>query len=647
KLGMSSFSGFSGQLDWEKVPYIEAKAGESIIYLEEVYPWLTSFENFPLKPEMLSGTGEIRDLFLKTTMLPGPLEVVKGHFNAVEDDIRQRLSFRNTHIKILDASLNVSGVLKDYIKGLEKTEVNISGDLGEKSTKWISKLVYLPPELTLRAPVSVSDAHLTWEKNRKTSFKGNLSVKNGPHLSLDLTETPEKVMIKDLLINDKESRASIALDFKKEEQFSFAFSGHLKRATLNRLFEKTKISYGSLEGDFQINVLIDHPGKSTAHGKLRGEHLVFPYIFKIPVKIDEISLKAEKRHIEIESATLMWKDRRIALSGDLDFSPNGFMIDMDLGTDGIEWSEIKNLADKNKEGKDVKQGEGLWDTPIKGALKIKSDYFKYDQFTWSPFNADITFSRDEIKINVTEANLCGISTPGVLKVNPQGLSLDFKPAAKNQELDFTIDCVTAGKNMATGQFDLEGIFKARGKPEELLKSLQGNFELVANEGRIYRDIILAKLFAYLNVTEAFFGKFPDFNKEGFGFHALKIKGRLQDGILKLEDAFLDGSSMDIAGKGHIDLIGKKMDLNLLVAPLKTVNRFVDKIPIVRGIFGGTLVSIPVKVKGDLEEPKVIPLSPAAVTEELLGIMKRTITLPFKVIEPVISKEKKEQNANQN
>jgi hypothetical protein len=219
---MSSFSGFSGQIDWEKTPYLEAKTGESVIYIEEIYPWLTSFENFPVKPETLSDvkgkihlsasslkgpmlrpenwhfetTGEIRDLFLKTTMLPGPLEVVKGRFNAVEDDIRQRLSFQNTLIKILDASLNVSGVLKDYFKGLEKAEVNISGDLGEKSNKWISKLVNLPPRLTLRAPLSVSDVHLTWVKNRKTSFKGNLSVKNGPQLSLDFTETPEQVWLR-------------------------------------------------------------------------------------------------------------------------------------------------------------------------------------------------------------------------------------------------------------------------------------------------------------------------------------------------------------------------------------------------------------------------------------------------------------------
>ncbi|MFI5305142.1 MAG: hypothetical protein ACHQYP_10160 [Nitrospiria bacterium] len=50
------------------------------------------------------------------------------------------------------------------------------------------------------------------------------------------------------------------------------------------------------------------------------------------------------------------------------------------------------------------------------------------------------------------------------------------------------------------------------------------------------------------------------------------------------------------------------------------------------IFGRTLISIPVQVTGNLEDPKVIPLTPLAIGEDVLGIMKRSLELPFKVIE---------------
>jgi len=104
---------------------------------------------------------------------------------------------------------------------------------------------------------------------------------------------------------------------------------------------------------------------------------------------------------------------------------------------------------------------------------------------------------------------------------------------------------------------------------------------------------------------------------------------------------IDGSSMEIACRGDIDLIDKKLDLTVLVAPLKTVDRIVKKIPLIRAITAGTLVSIPVKVRGDLTNPKITPLAASAVGSELLGIMKRTLKLPIKVIQPVLPEEKED------
>ncbi|MES0363113.1 MAG: AsmA-like C-terminal domain-containing protein, partial [Desulfobacteria bacterium] len=87
--------------------------------------------------------------------------------------------------------------------------------------------------------------------------------------------------------------------------------------------------------------------------------------------------------------------------------------------------------------------------------------------------------------------------------------------------------------------------------------------------------------------------------------------------------------------GDIDLVNKKLDLRVLVAPLKTVDSVVKKIPLVNHVLGGTLVSIPIKVEGDWGNPTVTPLSPSAVGSGLMGIMKRILELPFKIIEPLV------------
>ena len=99
--------------------------------------------------------------------------------------------------------------------------------------------------------------------------------------------------------------------------------------------------------------------------------------------------------------------------------------------------------------------------------------------------------------------------------------------------------------------------------------------------------------------------------------------------------------MEIVGQGEIDLADRKISLTLLVAPLKTVDRITKLIPLVSHIFAGTLVTIPVKVQGDLKDPRVTPLSPSAVGAELLAMMKRTLGLPFKIIESLGPRKKEE------
>ena len=101
---------------------------------------------------------------------------------------------------------------------------------------------------------------------------------------------------------------------------------------------------------------------------------------------------------------------------------------------------------------------------------------------------------------------------------------------------------------------------------------------------------------WFNFTEIFRGELPDLTKEGFAYNSITVKSDLENGKLLLREVLIDGSSMEIACSGDIDLIDKKLDLTVLVAPLKTVDRIVKKIPLIRAITAGTLVSVPVKVR---------------------------------------------------
>ena len=158
----------------------------------------------------------------------------------------------------------------------------------------------------------------------------------------------------------------------------------------------------------------------------------------------------------------------------------------------------------------------------------------------------------------------------------------------------------------------------------------------AQNGRIYRFGLLAKILSILNVTEIYRGEVPDLTGQGFAYRSMTAKAVLKDDKLIMQECSLDGVSMGIVCEGNIDLVKKEMDLIVLVAPFKTVDRIVDIIPVVGHVLGGKLISIPFQAKGALGDPYVIPLAPKAVGTEMLGILERTLKLPITIIEPMFS-----------
>ena len=99
--------------------------------------------------------------------------------------------------------------------------------------------------------------------------------------------------------------------------------------------------------------------------------------------------------------------------------------------------------------------------------------------------------------------------------------------------------------------------------------------------------------------------------------------------------------MQVFGYGNVDLVDEKLDLEIAVAPFKTVDSVVKHTPIFGKILGGTLVSVPVKVTGNWRKPDVQAMPASSVGSGLLGIIKRTVTYPVDLVQPLTDKEKEE------
>ena len=154
----------------------------------------------------------------------------------------------------------------------------------------------------------------------------------------------------------------------------------------------------------------------------------------------------------------------------------------------------------------------------------------------------------------------------------------------------------------------------------------------ATKGRGYRLNLLPKILALPNVTRLSLGKVPDLAQDGSAYNSLSIKGTLSDGKLKIGGSVLEGSSMNIVGQGKVDVRTGKVDIVALASPLKTVDTILLRIPIVRYILGGSLVSVAVKAEGDLDDPTVSVLPPSAVVKGLLGVVERVLKLPIRIFQ---------------
>ncbi len=590
-LGKSSIRRVAGDVNWTKVPAFSTRSGRAFFHLEDISPLIFSFKNMPtaldrFKP--ISGS-----LAFKRMTASGPIS--KPSFGQVSfsADVEQIM----LHSKGLPGPLRVDQgkiswgknrfVLKEIDASLANSTISrfsAGFDLGKSPTF----------EVHSQSMVLVADQVYPWllSFNKTDTFFEDFSLTQGKlYLSgIDLTGP--------LLL---------------PARWHYALIGNMKDLVLisDALGDPVKVNNGS----FQLTT--------------------------------DTTPQVARNRVRMNAMDLTWGENSLTLTGEMVLQKNKTLLDLILTADAIDWDQVNRIFDyAEKKSKVPDNRLNKWD--LQGILKVQADLFNYEPYSVSPLKADVSFEPDHVAITVNEAVLCSISFQGQLKVKAQTLEIFLVPTAVNQMLAPAASCFANQKNLAEGTFDLNGQLLSKSKPDEFLRSMTGEMTFTAEKGRIYRFGLLAKILSILNVTEIYRGEVPDLIGEGFAYNKMTISADLEGGKLIMQECAIDGVSMGIACEGNIDLSEKKMDLTVLVAPLKTVDRIVKFLPLIGHILGGTLISIPFSAKGDLADPYVIPLHPAAVGSGVLGILERTLKLPITIIQPVFSSgktEKKEQNAD--
>lgn len=362
-------------------------------------------------------------------------------------------------------------------------------------------------------------------------------------------------------------------------------------------------------------------------------------VFSSPLSVKESSLV-------LRSGGEKPEDGSLGASGDsAENSEKRFNLSLEIETDNLEWQDSPEDAPQNQEP----PPSGEWNSPVLGEVRLKSENFKFKKLNWDSLDSVITFHDHGVNIDVNGANLCGIYTPGLLRINPPGLRFDFRPAASDGDLAAVIKCLLDKAGIISGAIDLKANISSDGSGRDLYNNLQGGVELNSQGGRVEKYGGLAKFFTFLNFGELFRGQGPDFDKEGFPYDKLTAKADVEEGKVQIREAVMDGPSIKVLCEGFIDLVNRKLDLELLVIPVMAVDSVIDKIPLVNFILGKNFVSIPIKVTGDISNPDVTTVSPSNVSFGLLGLIKQTLNIPVTIFKPVSRNgnagDKKESSGN--
>ena len=173
----------------------------------------------------------------------------------------------------------------------------------------------------------------------------------------------------------------------------------------------------------------------------------------------------------------------------------------------------------------------------------------------------------------------------------------------------------------TGTLYLQGDVTARGASfADLRKTALGNLRLRLDDGSLRRFSTLSKLFSILNVSQLFKFHLPDMVAGGMPYTEIKGSFSVKDGITSTQDLFIRGNAMNISVIGSADIVREELNFTIGVQPLQTVDRFVNRIPVVGWILTGkdkSFITAYFEARGKWSDPQVRAI-PVAGSKEVDG-----------------------------
>jgi hypothetical protein len=594
--GRSAFSGLTCNINWADVLHVNLGSGKFNLILDEIYPWATSFDT----------TKEtLKDIQKVTGRLDLATLSLKGTIGATE--------------------------------GWQVTGAGSINGLGIETSQFPTKIELSKGDFTIDAET------LAFNNLKMLGLDASLA------LSGVLKGSPQKLDQVDLSLDGMMGQDSVAW-IRDTLEASEALRPYTLRTPL--VFSETNIvwqpdSATTIKGDISV----DKGPKLSLDIDYRPEQLqVNQLIVKDQHSDAKVTYEYGQDKLNLGFTGTLRHETLEALFVDPPFGKGQLVGDFSVKTSQTKQTATTAEGHLNGEGLLIPLPSG--DDLAIGKITLDADGTKvlasanalsWKGFVWDPVNANIDFDQDKIAINISEAKLCGIVTTGTINVVGSEHVLDFTLEGEALDVVTSYSCLTEGRVKMTGTMDFSSKVSSQGTAAELVSNLYGPIKMTFRNGMIEQSKLLARTLEVLNVTEIVKGRLPDLGRTNFAYSAIDMQGALQGEKLIISEIQMEAETLNALGQGEIDFAEETIDVELLAAPFKTVDTVVKNIPGVNYLLAGSLVAIPVSIKGDHTDPYIRIMSASSVGSSLLSLGGRIIKSPLKLIETVTpeSKESKE------
>ncbi len=593
---------FQGEIDYDRIPYPVVIQGGHF-FLEDDHLVLTAARGHVNQNEFsgvdadirFSGNGPMRlrthgiqcrvEEFLPWALTHGevaslirPVTRARGKVKVSELNIQgEALEPQTWHFSVLGETAGLTTDLLDHPDTLQALSCtfdisNQRFSLMEVQTtitdlSWVSPALSTKTLSSIPLPLDLSNFSFSIEPGR-SRVKGDVTFPSKVHFYMDMEgNTPARLLPRELGFRDGEF-SNAQVKLPQEKDLSlFHFKGNLDTRTLEKMLVPDSSLARKLEV-FTGGSPIRLIADTKAHLWLMAQHINLDEIMNRDTGSDSNSKVSDPGHR----------------------SP-------------IEMGEIHFIANAlTFKGKHYRQVKGL-----------------------------ISIDREETLVSIETMNLCGLGLKGEIAFNqskgiPQTRVNLTLASEEKSRVEKMVACLFPDNRFIDGQYGIRGIIRGKGPSQDILRNLNGVIDYKGRNGRIYKMTLLSRLLSVLNLLSV-----PDIQQKGFAYRSILVEGELKKGVIHLEKAVIDAENMAIFFKGTIDPFHDRLDLTALVAPLKTIDTIIQKIPIVRTLLNGRLVSFPAGIEGRISDPKITPLDPGAVGEGFTQMVENILKAPERII----------------